>query len=90
MHQFHLSPPNVHQDITLVLGEIRICPSNLGQAQVCARRRASGRWKQRMTMVVMLRGMMSVATTVTTSLVFIPYLHVAGSVTVQGRSCHRV
>jgi len=43
-----------------------------------------------MTMVVMLREMVSVTTAVTTSLVFIPDLHVAGSVTVQGRSCHRV
>ena len=44
--------------------------------------------------VVMLRGMVSVAATVAatvaTPLVFAPNLHVAGSVTVQGRSRHRV
>ena len=39
--------------------------------------------------VVMLRGMVSVAATVATPLVFAPNLHVAGSVTVQGRSRHR-
>ena len=39
--------------------------------------------------VVMLRGMMCVASTVTTPLIFAPDLQVAGSVTIQGRSRHR-